>query len=73
MKTFKIDHENDTVTVEQVDKTHFVVHLIGGDRTLVLKQDNEGANHWFEEGKDHETEEMSSVGVEIDKWLTQKD
>lgn len=72
MNTFKIDHNNDTVLVEQIDNTHFTVHLVGGDLNLVLKQDNEGANHWFEEGTENETDETSSIGVEIDTWLTKK-
>ena len=72
MNTFKIDYNNDTVLVEQTDNTHFTVHLVGGDLKLKLKQDNEGASHWFEEGTDHETDETSSIGVEIDTWLAKK-
>jgi len=72
MKTFQIDHNNDTISVDQIDKTHFVVHQTGGDLTLILKQDNEGANHWFKEGTDNETEETSSIGVAIDSWLTKR-
>lgn len=72
MNTFKIDHNNDTVLVEQKDKTHFTVHLVGGDITVILKQDNEGANHWFKEGTDNETEETSAIGVAIDSYLTKK-
>ncbi|SFD46089.1 hypothetical protein SAMN05518672_10239 [Chitinophaga sp. CF118] len=72
MNSFKIDYNNDTVLVEQLDNTHFTVHLLGGDITLVLKEDNEGACHWFVEGSDNETEETSTIGVAIDTWLTEK-
>jgi hypothetical protein len=72
MNAFKIDYNNDTVLVEQQDQQHFVVHLVGGDVTLELKQDNEGANHWFKAGTDNATEETSAIGVAIDAWLLKK-
>lgn len=72
MNTFKIDYNNDTVLVEQQDPTHFTVHLVGGDIQLELKEDNEGANHWFKAGTDNATEETSAIGVAIDTYLLKK-
>jgi hypothetical protein len=69
MNAFKIDYNNDTVLVEQEDPANFTVHLVGGDVKLVLKQDNEGANHWFKAGTDNATEETSAIGVSIDAYL----
>lgn len=72
MNIFKIDYNNDTVWVEQEDPANFTVHLVGGDVKLVLKQDNEGANHWFKAGTDNATEETSEIGVAIDTYLLEK-
>jgi hypothetical protein len=69
MDTFTIDHDNQAIAVEQQDKRHFKVKL--GSRTMVLiqKQDNEGANHWFEDGSDNETPETKAIGDAIDTYL----
>lgn len=72
MNIFKIDYNNDIVWVEQEDPANFTVHLVGGDVKLVLKQDNEGANHWFKAGTDNATEETSAIGVAIDTYLLEK-
>jgi len=72
MNTFKIDYNNDTVLVEQESPANFTVHLVGGDVKLVLKQDNEGANHWFKAGTDNATEETIAIGVAIDAYLLKK-
>jgi hypothetical protein len=72
MNTFKIDYNNGTVLVEQRDQTHFTVHLVGGDIALELKEDNEGANHWFKAGTDNATAETIEIGVAIDTYLLMK-
>lgn len=40
---------------------------------LLLKQDNEGANHWFEEGTDNETDEARAIGAAIDNYMAKHD
>jgi hypothetical protein len=72
MDAFKIDYNNDTVWVEQQDQTHFTVHLVGGDLVLELKEDNEGANHWFQAGTDNATVETDELGVAIDAYMIKK-
>ena len=72
MNTFQIDYNNDTVLVEQKDPNHFIAHVLGGDVELELKQDNEGANHWFKAGTDNATEETSAIGEAIEAHLLKK-
>ncbi len=73
MNTFTIDHDTKQVTVEQTGQRHFNVKLPGKTMVLVLKQDNEGANHWFEDGSDNETEETKEIGLAIDNYLAKDD
>jgi hypothetical protein len=73
MNTFTIDHDNTQITVEQSDKRHFKVEMPGRTIVLLLKQDNEGANHWFEEGTDNETPETKEIGMAIDNYLAKND
>lgn len=72
MNTFTIDHANTQLTVEQADKRRFKVTLPGKTLVLFLKQDNEGANHWFEDGTDNETEETQEIGEAIDNYLAKQ-
>ncbi|QHS58566.1 hypothetical protein [Chitinophaga agri] len=69
MSTFTIDHKDSQLTVEQSDKRRFKVALPGRTIVLFLKQDNEGANHWFEDGTDNETPETKEIGQAIDNYL----
>lgn len=73
MNTFQIEHEQQTVKVTEDRENHFIVELPGRQLGMLLKQDSDGANRWLEDGKDHETEETKSVGVAIDRYLTEKD
>lgn len=73
MGTFRIDHDNNTIQVEQQDSRLFVVKLEDRTIRLVQKQDNEGANHWFEEGSDNETPETKALGNAIDTYLAKED
>jgi len=72
MNTFTIDHNNSPLTIEQADKHRFKVDLPGKTLVLFLKQDNEGANHWFEDGTDNETPETKEIGMAIDNYLAKQ-
>ncbi|TWV94369.1 hypothetical protein [Chitinophaga pinensis] len=72
MNTFTIDHKNSPLTIEQADKHRFKVALPGRTLVLFLKQDNEGANHWFEDGTDNETPETKEIGIAIDNYLAKQ-
>jgi hypothetical protein len=72
MNTFTIDHMNSQLTVEQEDKRRFKVQLPSKTIVLFLKQDNEGANHWFEDGTDNETPETKDIGMAIDNYLAKE-
>ncbi|ASZ11834.1 hypothetical protein KTO58_15710 [Chitinophaga pendula] len=72
MDIFHIDYNNTTVKVEHASKDRFVIHLPGKRTEIILKQDNEGANHWFEDGSDNETPESHQLGVAIETYLAKK-
>lgn len=71
MSTFQIQLNNHEIGVTRQDENVFIVRLPEKTVHLLRKQDNEGANHWFEEGKDNETSQTSEIGAAIDSWLAQ--
>lgn len=73
MNTFTIDHDNKQLRVERADKRRFKVEMPEKTITLFVKQDNEGANHWFEDGTDNETSEAKELGALIDNYLAKND
>ncbi|MCF6405243.1 hypothetical protein L3C95_20230 [Chitinophaga filiformis] len=73
MITFTIDHNNEQITVTELGKCSFRVDRPGKEILLLLKQDNEGAGHWFEEGTDNETEETKEIGAAIDNYMAKYD
>jgi hypothetical protein len=72
MSTFSINYQNNDLEVEQQGIDLFSVHLPGRTVQLLLKQDNEGANHWFEAGTDNESEQSKAIGVAIETHLPAK-
>lgn len=72
MTTFDINYDNRTVTVEQLGKEHYKVLLPVKTLHLTLKQDNEGANHWFEDDTDNETPVTKALGEAIELHLMKK-
>lgn len=71
MSTFQIQLQNHEIGVTRQDENTFIVRLPEKTIHLLRRQDNEGANHWFEEGKDNETTATSELGAAIESWLTQ--
>ena len=71
MSQFTIKQNNDSIPVTQEAKDSFVVELPGRTIYLIVRQDNEGANHWFEEGSDNETEETKNLGNAIETALAE--
>lgn len=69
MRTFHISYHQHDVKVEQQDEELFTVHLPNLTMRLQLRQDNEGANHWFEENRDNETAETQGIGQAIETYL----
>ncbi|MCW3464876.1 hypothetical protein [Chitinophaga nivalis] len=69
MGKFHIKLHHDNVTVERRSSHLFSVHLPEKVLHLQLKEDNEGASHWFEEGKDDETPENAAIGLVIETYL----
>lgn len=72
MHTFHINYHNNDVKVVQQDEDLFTVHLPRFTMRLQLRQDNEGANHWFEENRDNETAETRKIGQEIETYLSKR-
>jgi hypothetical protein len=71
MSTFQIQLNNSEIGVTRQDENVFIVRLPEKTIHLLKRQDNEGANHWFEEGKDNETTQTSELGAAIESWLAQ--
>lgn len=69
MSEFQVNVGGHEIGVTQSDEHTFIVRLPDKTIHLVRKQDNEGANHWFEEGKDNETPQLSDLGTAIEKHL----
>lgn len=69
MRTFNINYRNSEIKVVQQDEELFTVHLPSLTMRLQLRQDNEGANHWFEEHRDNETVETKGIGLAIETYL----
>lgn len=71
MSDFHIQLQGHDIGVTRQDENIFIVRL--RDKTIHLhrKQDNEGASHWFEEGKDNETSQTEAIGVAIEAWQAQ--
>lgn len=69
MSQFTITVKNAPVNVDQKTKDRFTVQLPGNTIELELKQDNEGANHWFEAGTDNETSQSREIGATIEAYL----
>jgi hypothetical protein len=72
MSTFHIQLDQHEISVTQQDENIFIVRLPEKTIHLEKRQDNEGANHWFEEGKDNETSQTEAIGLAIDTWLAQE-
>jgi hypothetical protein len=72
MHTFEIQCFQEKLKVTEEPENCFSVELPPRKLHLQLKQDNEGANHWFEAGKDKETEEAYAVGLAIERYLNNK-
>lgn len=69
MNIFHIRYRNGDIQTEQQGNDTFTVHLDNRKLNLLRKQDNEGDNHWFEEGTDNETAETRELGVAIETYL----
>ncbi|HVI44642.1 MAG TPA: hypothetical protein VM802_07225 [Chitinophaga sp.] len=66
MYIYNIEYNHEVLPVEKMSEDHFAVYGHDGVLFLVCKEDNEGASHWFEEGKDNETQLTSELGVLIE-------
>lgn len=71
MSSFHIQLNNHEIGVVRQDEDVFIVRLPEKTIHLEKREDNEGANHWFEEGKDNETTQTSQIGTAIETWLAQ--
>lgn len=72
MQTFNIQYHSKEAKVEQQEETLFIVQLPGKTIRLLMRQDNEGANHWFEENQDNETAETKEIGQAIESYLAKE-
>lgn len=69
MSTFHVEIDNHEISVRQEDENGFIVRIPEKTIHLQRRQDNEGANHWFEDGKDNETVLTANIGAAIENWL----
>jgi hypothetical protein len=68
MSTFHIQYHQQDIKVTEQGENHFTVELPERPLRLQLKQDSDGANHWLEEDKEHETEQTKAVGLAIEMY-----
>ncbi|CAL1519327.1 hypothetical protein [Chitinophaga sp. MM2321] len=69
MHDFHINYNNRQITVTPQGPDSFLVRLPDRNIELELREDNEGADHWFEKGSDNETAETAALGVAIEMVL----
>ncbi|PSL44371.1 hypothetical protein CLV51_106237 [Chitinophaga niastensis] len=69
MGPFTITFEGNKLEVRVQSENVFIVRIPEKMIHIVRRQDNEGASHWFEDGKDNETEQIQSLGETIDTYL----
>jgi hypothetical protein len=70
-KSFSIVYHNKDINVDGHEGgKEFSVHLPGNDLHLLLKEDDEGATHWFEKGTDNETGASKEIGILIEKEIS---
>ena len=69
MNEFKIRVNGNEIGVVQLGEDTFRVRLPEKTIHLLRKEDDEGANHWFEEGMDNETSQLSELGTAIESYL----
>ncbi|MEO7394476.1 MAG: hypothetical protein ABIU11_05990 [Chitinophagaceae bacterium] len=53
--------------IENKDERKYLVHFKDKEAILFVKEDNEGANHWFENDADRETDFSKEIGLQIEK------
>jgi hypothetical protein len=66
MNTFLINYHNNSIQVHQQDESNFIIDRPQQQLHLILKEDNEGAFHWFEKNADNETEITKEIGTLIE-------
>lgn len=68
-KDFTINYKGNIVGIKCQDGHHFVAHLPNRELYLILKEDTEGASHWFEKGMDAATDTSKEIGILIEKVI----
>ena len=69
MTDFTIILGNQTLQAEQTDDNNFIVHIADKPQHIYVKQDNEGANHWFDARANNETPQTIELGKAIEAYL----
>lgn len=72
-QNFEINYNGKQVKIVREDHNHFVAQLDGKQLKLHMKQDNEGANQWFESDTEKATDEANEIGSSIDTYLADKE
>lgn len=72
-QNFEVSYNGKQVKVTREDHNHFVAHVDGKELKLHMKQDNEGANQWFESDTEKATDEVNEIGSSIDTYLADKE
>ena len=72
-QNFEINYNGKPVKISREDHNHFVANVDGRQLKLHMKQDNEGANQWFESDTEKATDVASEIGSSIDTYLAGKE
>jgi len=70
---FEVTYKGNAIKIEREDQQHFVAHVDGKALKLHVKQDNEGANQWFESDTEKATDAANEIGSSIDTYLADKE
>ncbi|MEC5144976.1 hypothetical protein [Chitinophaga sp. 212800010-3] len=69
MSTFNILLNDYEIGITRQDENVFIVRLPEKIIRLQRREDNEGADYWFEEGADNTTKLTEAIGEVIERWL----
>ena len=64
---FSVDYNGQEITVVQTEKDVFLATIDGKEVTIIKRTDNEGGDHWFDEGGEQETAQTKEIGDLITK------
>ncbi|MBA3649579.1 MAG: hypothetical protein H0W62_13720 [Chitinophagales bacterium] len=74
---FQIDYNGQLIDIDLEQSTEkngkiFKIHLPEGEIQIQQKEDNEGADHWFDLKTNQSTDQIKKIGASITAYLLEK-